>query len=87
MTIEKINKYLKDCMAWNFTDFFYAYCEGKDITDPEYELTEEEYDKLERECADKITYEFLSTFCDSVGQAVNERIYNAINEEGKGKAK
>ena len=60
--------------TWNFTDFFYAYCEGKDIDDPENDLTDEEYAQLEKECADKITYEMLRGLREVIIGDINERL-------------
>ena len=78
MTIEKINKRLKDDLVWTFTDFFYAYCEGKGIENPEEDLTEEEYDALEKECAEKMTHEFMSRFIRKVSQNVDAMIATAM---------
>ena len=66
---------------WSFTDFFYAYCEGKDIDDPENDLTEEEYTQLEKECAEKITYGMLRGLREVIIGDINERLEIAMSEQ------
>lgn len=79
MLDKKIKTYMT--FEWNFTDFFYAFCEAKGIEDPETDIeTDEEYTKLEEECKQKlITGNLLSNLHDAIMQDVNERIFNAMS--------
>ena len=77
MTVdERIKNYFNT--EWTFTDFFYAYCEAKGIDDPESDIDEETYDRLEKECEEKLTYGFLTGLERAVTQDVNERIADAM---------
>ena len=80
MTVdERIKKYFNT--EWTFTDFFYAYCEAKGIDDPEGgDLTEEEYDRLEKECESKLTYGMLCGLREVIIEDINERIYWTMRE-------
>lgn len=80
MTIdEKITK-LCD-VRLTFTDFFYAYCAGKGIDDPEGgDLTDEEYDALEKECEGKLTYSFLTRFGEALMTEAMERVNATMGE-------
>lgn len=44
---------------YNSVDFFYAFAKAKGIENPEEELTDKEYDKLEREFDETLSYETL----------------------------
>ena len=46
---KSISEYLNT--EWTFVDFFYAYCQARGIEDPENDLTDEEYSRMEEECA------------------------------------
>lgn len=51
----------------------------KGIDDPECDIeTDEEYDRLEKECMEKITYRFLRNLVDRISEDVNETILNAM---------
>ena len=78
MTIENINKYLKENFVWSFTDIFYAYCGNKGIENPETDLTEEEYDALEAECCERVKYRYLRALVESCTQHINEVIADTI---------
>ena len=78
MTTVKIDEYLKKNFCWNSVDLFYAFCASKGIDDPECDMTDDEYDAMEREFCEKVTYDFLSSLMDAVSQDVNERFYNAF---------
>ena len=79
MLDKKIKTYMT--FEWNFTDFFYAYCEAKGIEDPESDLTEEEYTALEEACKKKLlTTGVLSALHDAIMQDVNERIFFTMAE-------
>lgn len=69
---EKIEKYFNT--TWSFTDFFYAYCASKGIDDPENDLTEETYDRLERECEEKINVGMLARLRETITADINERL-------------
>lgn len=69
---EKIKEYFNT--EWNFVDFFYAYCASKGIDDPEEDLTEEEYSRLERECEEKISVSMLARLRDTIIADINERL-------------
>ncbi len=62
-----------------FVDFFYEFCSARGIDDPETELSDEEYEKLENECKSKITTEMLSSLRSSLIQDANERINALMN--------
>ena len=75
---KKIKMYMT--FEWNFTDFFYAFCEAKGIEDPETDIeTEEEYTALEEECKKLITNNLLSNLHEAIMQDANERIYYAMS--------
>lgn len=81
MTIEKIDKYLKETLGgWNYLDLFYPFCASKGYEDPEDdpEMTDELYDALEKEFCEKVTYQFLSNLVSACCQDVNDRIYAAF---------
>ena len=59
---------------WDFTDLFYAYCASKGIDDPEEDLTDEEYDKLEYDCAKQITDGKLRGLREVIIEDINERL-------------
>ena len=67
-----IKKYFNT--EWNFVDFFYAYCENKGIDDPENDLTEEEYTKLEKETEEIIRNGDLRGFREAIIEDINVRI-------------
>lgn len=78
MTFEKINKYLKDNLTFNSTDLFYAFCRANGFDDPESDATEEEYDGLEKDFCEKVTYQFLDRLVTNASQDVMERFNNAF---------
>lgn len=78
MTIDRINKYIKDCMQWNYTDLFYAFSAAKGIEYPEDDLTDEEYVALEEEFCQMVTYDFLRGLVDRCCEDVDERMRNAF---------
>lgn len=85
MTIEKIDKYLKETLGgWNYLDLFYPFCESKGYEDPEDnpDVTEDLYERLEREFCEYVTYEFLRNLVDACCQEVNERISAAFPYTG-----
>ena len=59
---------------WNFIDFFYGYCSSKGIDDPENDLTDEEYDQMEKECEKQITADKLRRLREVVVEEINERL-------------
>jgi len=59
---------------WYFADFFYGYCSSKGIDDPENDLTDEEYDRMEKECEKQITADKLMGLRDAVVEDINERL-------------
>ena len=61
-------------IEWNSYDFFMAYCAAKGIDDPESDIDEEEYTKLEEECDNAITYKMLADLRDAIIEDTNERI-------------
>lgn len=77
-----INKLIKECFntEWNFTDFFYAYCENKGIDDPENDLTDEEYSKLEEEAEEWIRGGDLRGLRDAIIEDINARIKYFMEE-------
>ena len=79
MTVDqKIKKYFNT--EWTFIDFFYAYCKANGINDPECDLDDETYNKLEKECEEKLTVQFLSGFRNVMIEQVNEIIYCAMED-------
>lgn len=75
---ELIEKELK--IDWNFVDFFYAYCANLGIEDPESDIeSEEEYTRLEEECARKINYRLVANIRDAMIEYGNELISNAMD--------
>lgn len=79
MTIEKIQKYLDDSLRWTFTDLFYAYCEENGCDDPECDLTDEEYEKMENDCINSINYTELSRLIDNILKDADKRIHNMFS--------
>lgn len=75
MTIERINKYLDECMRFNFIDLFYVYCGVRGVDDPENDLTEEEYAEMEKKCEETITYDLLRNLVEQMTGLCNEEIY------------
>ena len=75
---QMIDKYFNT--TWSVEDFFYAYCQNKGIDDPEKDLTEEEYNKLWKECEEKITYELLRGLRDVITEDINERLVYAMDD-------
>ena len=73
---KNINEYLNT--EWTFVDFFYAYCQARGIEDPENDLTDEEYSRMEEECAKKIDRGMLRNLRDVMIQDMNERILMAM---------
>lgn len=79
-----LNQYKADVIEkhfkfdYNIVDFFYAYCNAKGIDNPEEDLTDEEYDKLETECCEKITNTILDNLRRAIMQDINERIEAAM---------
>lgn len=79
MTVdERVKKYFST--EWTFTDFFYAYCNAKGIDDPEEDIDEETYNRLEKECEEKLTYEFLVGLERVVTQDTIDHIYRAMED-------
>lgn len=77
-----IDKKIKTYMTfeWDFTDFFYAFCEAKGIEDPESDLTEDEYTALEEECKQKLLAgDLLSRLHDAIEEDGCERIFYAMS--------
>ncbi len=62
--------------AYNFVDFFYAYCANKGINNPEEDLTDEQYAELEEECKSKINLSML----DKLSTQIDEEILFRISE-------
>lgn len=80
MTVdERIKNYFNT--EWTFTDFFYAYCSAKGVDNPEEDVDEETYNKLEEECEKKLTYGLLSGLRNVIIEDINERIYNIMKED------
>ena len=52
-----MSEYLR--FNYNSVDFFYAFAKAKGIENPEEELTDEEYNKLEMEFDEALSYETL----------------------------
>ena len=80
MLDKKIKTYMT--FEWDFTDFFYAFCEAKGIEDPESDLTEEEYTTLEEEC--KKNFKLRKSVAPKKLRSkedVNERIFLTMAEE------
>lgn len=73
---KSISEYLNT--EWTFVDFFYVYCQAKGIEDPENDLTDEEYSRMEEECAKKIDRGMLRNLRDAMIQDMNERILMAM---------
>ena len=73
-----IEKYMT--IKFDFTDFFYAYCNAKGFDDPEDdpEMTEELYTQLEQECAEKIDCAMLSELNEAIIHKAHEMIFDAI---------
>lgn len=78
MKTYKIDEYLEKSLKWNSVDLFYAYCEARGIGDPENDLTDEQYAKMEDEFQEKVNYKFLMNLIDAITQDVNERILYAM---------
>ena len=80
MTNARKDKLIKEYMTfnWGFVEFFYAYCENKGIENPEEDLTEEEYERLEKECEEKITYDLLNDLNAAINSDIQERIFYAM---------
>lgn len=72
----KIDKHFK--FDYSIVDFFYAYCNAKGIDNPEEDLTDEEYGRLENECCEKITDTMLDNLRRAIMQDINERIEAAM---------
>ena len=80
MTADKrVDEYFNKNLKWTVTDFFYAYCEAKGIEDPETDLSDEEYTRLEKIVEDELTPQFLSRLRDSIIEEAQERIFYAMN--------
>ena len=83
-----VDERIKKCFntEWNFTDFFYPYCEAKGYEDIESneDITEEEYTELEKELESKLTYSFLRRLQDVVIEEINEIIQIAMEELAEG---
>lgn len=67
-------------LTYNFVDFFYAFCNAKGIDDPEEELNDDEYARLEEECEKILTTSFLDTLRRNCEQEINDRIAMAMEE-------
>ena len=80
MNTIQADKAINECLntEWNFVDFLYAYCQAKGIEDPENDLTDEEYSRMEEECARKIDRGMLRNLRDIMIQDMNERILMAM---------
>ena len=80
MNTIQADKNINECLntEWNFVDFFYAYCQARGIEDPENDLTDEEYSRMEEECAKKIDRGMLRNLRDAMIQDMNERILMAM---------
>lgn len=78
MTTVQIDEYLKDCLKWNYVDLFYAYCEANGMDDPEDDLTEEEYDQMEKEFTDKVNRILLGKLVSKITRRVDELMVEAF---------
>lgn len=78
---ETTAKMIKDNMTFefNFADFFDMYCERCGIDDPENILTDEEYEKLESRCEEKITYRFLQNVKREIMSAAMNVLFDAMS--------
>ena len=64
-------------IKWSFEDFFYIYCESLGIDALNIE-SEEEYDRLERECASLIDRGLIRGIRETMTQYGNEIIADAM---------
>lgn len=76
MNTVQADKAINECLntEWTFVDFFYAYCQARGIEDPENDLTDEEYSRMEEECAKKIDRKMLVNLRDVMIEDMNIRI-------------
>jgi hypothetical protein len=78
MTTVQIDVYLKDCLKWNYVDLFYAYCKANGVDYPEDDLTEEEYDQVENEFAEKVNRKLLDNLVSKITRKVDELMVEAF---------
>ena len=76
---EYIEKYFE--LKYNFTDFLYAYCYNKGIDDPENDLTDEEYDQMEKKAEELIKPERLNELRNVITEDINERLRYFMKED------
>ena len=76
-----LDKKIKEYMTFrfDFVTFFYTYCEAKGIDNPECDLTDDQYERLERECEKKITINLLSDLHEAIMADAMERILYAMD--------
>ena len=80
MTAVQIDVYLKDCLRWNDVDLFYAFCEAKGIEDPEQQLNEERYSRMEKEFTKRVNRRVLNKLVNNITSKVNELMVDAMTE-------
>ena len=77
------DKLIKEYLTFecNYVDLFYAYCNTKGIDDPESDLTDEEYDRLDKECESIITPAFLRDMNREINEGINECIFGMMRSQ------
>ena len=67
-------------VKFSWVDLFYSFCDNKGIDDPESDLTDEEWDAMEKEFLEIVTYDMLRNLSEAIMIDGMERINN-INWE------
>lgn len=75
MTEKLVDDYF--CFKFDSVDLIYAYADAKGIDDPE-EVSDEEYEALERECESLITPKFCSLLNDRIIEKITDIVYDEM---------
>lgn len=85
MKKESIDKAIKDYLKikFSYVDLFYAFCAVKGIEDPESDLTDEEYEALEKEFESKLEVADLSKLNSVIINLGSDQIYYTMETVAK----
>ena len=77
-----IDRIINDEMTFHisYIDLFYIYCELKGIEYPDEDLTDEEYNELEKEFESKLTVRLICDLGDKIRQAAEDKIRESLRE-------